>query len=385
MSGSRRRFILPVGLFLLACSSLSIVAAQGRSHQPPIRQIELDHIDFDSCDYGSPERAATAVTPFCKSFTFLCHVRCLQRGDLQNPGNDPSAPSSAQTVEINRCNHIPNTHKMQVLCLCNNGVDLTAEIDYALEGVVDIADAGGDGTGTGEAGKIREVVYAATLTVTESVYQTVTLTSTTTMPAPPAVTTTKVEYKTVTITATAAAQAAVPTSSAADTLDSPKTSASEPTTNVVKESAGKDDLPITESNQTVISIDPVQTENEKTQENKETQESEETHDKEEAQANEEKQDDDDAREVAALPQLNEGPEGSFNEADWAGDPDAYQDPYLKEESIVPTDDQQQVYYDEAEVEEEEETGPLGNEDDKDDVDLEEKIDQSVDLQRRRQR
>ncbi|KAF9428143.1 hypothetical protein BGZ94_003263 [Podila epigama] len=182
---------LALALTLLSSSSsTTFVSAQQQQQQQgtgdstaPLRlyqdkervvQSEADFATFDSNDYASPELAATAVSPFCKSFTFLCHVRCLQRGDGRKTVDGTRAPNGASEAagsgeEINRCIHVPDTKTNRVLCLCNNGVDLTAEVDYALEGVVDITAAGGDGTGTGEAGKIREVVYGATKTVTVTV------------------------------------------------------------------------------------------------------------------------------------------------------------------------------------------------------------------------
>ncbi|KAG0297444.1 hypothetical protein BGZ96_006400 [Linnemannia gamsii] len=165
-----------------------------RPHQELERLVALssDHASYDSGDFSSLELAATAVSPFCKSFTFLCHVRCLQRGDAKDPTNT-SQTQTGSKGEISRCSHVPNTNNNRVLCLCNNGVDLTAEVDYALEGVVDIQAAGGDGVGTGEAGKIREVVYGATKVVTKVVTATETVTSTVTSvaPAPPSTTITK--------------------------------------------------------------------------------------------------------------------------------------------------------------------------------------------------
>ncbi|KAF9108651.1 hypothetical protein BGX29_009306 [Mortierella sp. GBA35] len=105
-----------------------------------------------------------------------------RRGDAKEPNTADPTSSSDQTGskgEISRCNHVPNTNTNRVLCLCNNGVDLTAEVDYALEGVVDIQAAGGDGAGTSEAGKIREVLYGATKTVTNRVTTTKMVTTTT--------------------------------------------------------------------------------------------------------------------------------------------------------------------------------------------------------------
>ncbi|KAG0339122.1 hypothetical protein BG004_006943 [Podila humilis] len=139
---------------------------------------------YDSLEFESPELSASAVSPFCRSFAFLCHVRCMQRGDSRNAGNiNINVLDGVHAGEINRCSHVPNTNTNRVLCMCNNGVDLTAEIDYALEGVVDIAAAGGDdeGTGTGEAGKIREMVFAGTKTIETPVYKTITSTATKTM------------------------------------------------------------------------------------------------------------------------------------------------------------------------------------------------------------
>ncbi|KAK3827241.1 MAG: hypothetical protein JOS17DRAFT_776105 [Linnemannia elongata] len=195
-----RRAIVILGLGVLFLLNPILVAAQdgnNRPHQELERLVALspDHSAYDSDDFSSPELAASAVSPFCKSFTFLCHVRCLQRGDAKDPSNT-STPPASQTVlkgEINRCTHVPNTNTNRVLCLCNNGVDLTAEVDYALEGVVDIQAAGGDGVGTGEAGKIREVVYGATKSLTKvvTVTQTVTTTVTSVAPAPPCTTVTE--------------------------------------------------------------------------------------------------------------------------------------------------------------------------------------------------
>lgn len=68
---------------------------------------------------------------------------------------------------------------IRVLCVCNNGVDLTAEVDCALEGVVD---NGQGNAGAGEAGRIQEGAYSTrTMTVTRTetlpaVTQTTTLT-----------------------------------------------------------------------------------------------------------------------------------------------------------------------------------------------------------------
>lgn len=61
---------------------------------------------------------------------------------------------------------------LKVLCLCSNGVDLTAEVSYALEGVVDIRAAGGEPEGTsgeGEAGQIRSVAYVTVTTTTTEI------------------------------------------------------------------------------------------------------------------------------------------------------------------------------------------------------------------------
>ncbi|KAF9146549.1 hypothetical protein BGX30_013764 [Mortierella sp. GBA39] len=174
MDTTRSRRAIAIGLGALFFLNPILVTAQNdnnnknRPHQELERLVALssDHAAYDSDDFSFQELAASAVSPFCKSFTFLCHVRCLQRGDAKDPTN-ASAPSAGQTVfkgEINRCTHVPNTNTNRVLCLCNNGVDLTAEVDYALEGVVDIEAAGGNGVGTGEAGKIREVTVTTTVT-----------------------------------------------------------------------------------------------------------------------------------------------------------------------------------------------------------------------------
>ncbi|KAG0319000.1 hypothetical protein BGZ97_002931 [Linnemannia gamsii] len=191
---SRRAIaFLSIGvLFFLNPVFVSAQSDDNRPHHELERLVALssNHAAYDSDDFSSPELAATAVSPFCKSFTFLCHVRCLQRGDAKDPTNTSQTGSKG---EISRCSHVPNTNKNRVLCLCNNGVDLTAEVDYALEGVVDIQAAGGDGVGTGEAGKIREVVYGATTVATKVVTATETVTSTVTSvaPAPPPTTITE--------------------------------------------------------------------------------------------------------------------------------------------------------------------------------------------------
>ncbi|KAG0238383.1 hypothetical protein BGW42_005616 [Actinomortierella wolfii] len=152
-------------------------------------KLSKDHSKYDGGDpdLNTPELAASAVSPFCKSFTFLCHIRCMQRGDPTDAGNDNYNPNNyygrlgnseqlpqqqkqrqmqsrfAGRGEINRCSHVPKKHAVHVLCICNNGVDLTAEIDYALEGIVDIVatgdndsnENGGDATG-GRGNSVKE-------------------------------------------------------------------------------------------------------------------------------------------------------------------------------------------------------------------------------------
>ncbi|KAG0263502.1 hypothetical protein DFQ27_001754 [Actinomortierella ambigua] len=128
-------------------------------------RLAQDHQQFDQSIQGKmpTQLSATAVSPFCKSFAFLCHVRCLQRGDPTDAGNDNYNPNNyfertgnnpgpkpqnqqregfAGRGELNRCSHVPASNEVHVLCICNNGVDLTAEVDYALEGIVDIAATG---------------------------------------------------------------------------------------------------------------------------------------------------------------------------------------------------------------------------------------------------
>ncbi|KAG0332545.1 hypothetical protein BG004_001201 [Podila humilis] len=124
---------------------------------------------YDALAADAPEMSASAVSPFCKSFSFLCHVRCLQRGDPHNAGN---IYTNSGGGEINRCLADPSPSAralLRVLCICNNGVDLTAEVSYALEGVTDMKAGGG--------GSIRTVVYE-TLTKTTTRYQTKTTTLT---------------------------------------------------------------------------------------------------------------------------------------------------------------------------------------------------------------
>ncbi|KAF9360911.1 hypothetical protein BGX26_007114 [Mortierella sp. AD094] len=185
----RHRVDTVLSLGILFITSLSLASAEDEGSQGPLglttqrledlkQTIKLspDHAFYDSSDFDDGELAASAVSPFCKSFAFLCHVRCLQRGDPKDAGNDQARFRG----EINRCIQVPNSKSIRVLCLCNNGVDLTAEVDYALEGIVDIKAAGGDGTGSGEAGLIREVAYIQTKTKIEYRTTTVTKTETTT-------------------------------------------------------------------------------------------------------------------------------------------------------------------------------------------------------------
>ncbi|KAG0264928.1 hypothetical protein BG011_005850 [Mortierella polycephala] len=184
MTKDKKRAIAVLGigaLFAYCCvalvsgqeSTLSEYRTQGR-----IISLAPDHAFYDSSEFEASELSATAVSPFCKSFAFLCHIRCLQRGDSKNPANTHDG-------EINRCTHIPDSDSIRVLCRCNNGADITAEVSYALEGVIDIKAAGGDGTGPGEAGQIRQVVYGATKTITRIAYRTVTTTITPACTSPP--------------------------------------------------------------------------------------------------------------------------------------------------------------------------------------------------------
>ncbi|KAF8947135.1 hypothetical protein BGZ47_010153 [Haplosporangium gracile] len=202
---SPKRIIAILSLSALLFLNHILGAAQNDDSNRPHKELERlvalssDYAAYDSDDFSYPELAASAVSPFCKSFTFLCHVRCLQRGDAKDPidtSTSPLAAASGQVVfkgEVNRCSHVPNTNTNRVLCLCNNDVDLTAEVDYALEGVVDIQAAGGNGVGTGNAGKIREVVYGATKTLTKVVTATKTVATVITsfVPAPPPTTVTE--------------------------------------------------------------------------------------------------------------------------------------------------------------------------------------------------
>ncbi|KAG0060815.1 hypothetical protein BGZ92_006641, partial [Podila epicladia] len=148
-----------IRLALLISTPLPILT-QASSPLPPLHQ-DLEHTlrlapdrayrNFDTSDFDYPELAASAVSPFCKSFTFLCHLRCLQR-DPSSPAVLPNTPGDPR-AEINRCNGASSisssssastsSNGIKILCLCSNGVDLTAEVSYALEGVVDIQAAGG--------------------------------------------------------------------------------------------------------------------------------------------------------------------------------------------------------------------------------------------------
>lgn len=181
-------------LSLLLSTFLSSLPSFIYAQAVPLHQ-DLDHTlllldtrayrKFDSHDFNDPEISATAVSPFCKSFTFLCHIRCLQRGDPRDAGAVLPNTDDAR-AEISRCigptsMSGPGSNSVKMLCLCGNRVDLTAEISYALEGIVDIQAAGGSGSGEGEAGKIRQVAYkTVTQTHTEYKTQVVTMTATVT-------------------------------------------------------------------------------------------------------------------------------------------------------------------------------------------------------------
>lgn len=128
-------------------------------------QLAPDRSQYDSADLSAAEVQGSAVSAFCKSFSFLCHLRCLQRGDPRDAGNvgpnncGSTSPgtNSRRGGEINRCAFVSGSNSIRVLCVCNNGVDLTAKVNYALEGVVD---NGQGNAGAGEAGRIREVTYS---------------------------------------------------------------------------------------------------------------------------------------------------------------------------------------------------------------------------------
>ncbi|KAF9215492.1 hypothetical protein BGZ59_001241 [Podila verticillata] len=189
MGLSKGSILLSIGvalvLILLSASTPSVTqsqsndATQGFHDKARIIRNQPEYEYCDSIEFSSPELAASAVTPFCRSFDFLCHIRCMQRGDPCNPNNvNINTIDGTHTVEINRCAHVPHTTTNRVLCMCNNGIDLSVEIDYAIEGVVGIAAVDGDKTDTGEAGKIREVAYVATKAVTTTETETEASTST---------------------------------------------------------------------------------------------------------------------------------------------------------------------------------------------------------------
>ncbi|OAQ36070.1 hypothetical protein K457DRAFT_151011 [Linnemannia elongata AG-77] len=50
-------------------------------------QLASDRSRYDSADLSAAEVQGSAVSAFCKSFSFLCHIRCLQRGDPRDAGN----------------------------------------------------------------------------------------------------------------------------------------------------------------------------------------------------------------------------------------------------------------------------------------------------------
>ncbi|KAG0215117.1 hypothetical protein BGX28_000822 [Mortierella sp. GBA30] len=243
----RTSTVLNLALMLSRCIFVSaqVDSSQIKGLERTIKRAP-DHTSFDSSDFSASELAATAVSPFCKSFTFLCHVRCLQRGDPQNPGNfivnesspfSPQDPSHSEKVEINRCSLVPRSKSVRVLCLCSNGVDLTAEVDYALEGVVDIQAAGGDGSGTGEAGRIREVAYKSIFT--KVVRKTVTQMATETATEAKTETKTETTTETTTVKESATAQVVTTTEFVTTTITScTPTSTSLTTSLTMTEGAG---------------------------------------------------------------------------------------------------------------------------------------------------
>lgn len=344
-SSVRAIALFSIGI-LFFLNPVFVSAQSNNSKNRPYQELERlvvlssDHADYDSDNFSSLELAATAVSPFCKSFTFLCHVRCLQRGDAKDPTNTSQTGSKG---EISRCSHVPNTSNNRVLCLCNNGVDLTAEVDYALEGVVDIQAAGGDGVGTGEAGKIREVVYGATKVVTKVVTATETVTSTVTSiaPAPPPTTITE----TVTVVA--------------DTLGTTPTSKPVPTPPPVQTETPDDsdaDVRRPDDGDSEASKPEEQDEGDNDNENDIPNRSESVarigahHDFVKVR----KMVALDLKNSAAQPQFGVVAQDLGQTDDLANDPDAYQDPYLEQELAgMFGNGEMQAYADEAEVEAEE--------------------------------
>ncbi|KAF9109472.1 hypothetical protein BGX27_007570 [Mortierella sp. AM989] len=306
--------VLSLGIFLI--SSLLLVSAKdsGSLRFIPQRVEELkqtinlspDHAFYDSSNFDG-ELAASAVSPFCKSFAFLCHVRCLQRGDPNDAGNVNELLTSGDQTrlegEINRCSQVPNSKSIRVLCLCNNGVDLTAEVDYALEGVVDIKAAGGDGTGTGEAGQIREVAYIQTKTE----YKTVTVTETKTTTATVTQTVTKVPKATSLGPSTGQNPLGL---SRAKQLDAKKNNQKKPSpiTSLNKGSPKKAKAPKKKDGRVVKN----------------------------------------AQSPIAIPSPDD--KSYLDQGDWIHNPESYQEPYLAKEYMSVLDDQERAYAEAAEVE-----------------------------------
>ncbi|KAF9436703.1 hypothetical protein BGZ76_003191 [Entomortierella beljakovae] len=299
-------------LGVLFASSILFVAAEGGASPnlnaqslgalKKIITLSPDHEYYDSSDFDSQEMAASAVSPFCKSFTFLCHVRCLQRGDPHDAGNFNDALSDPTQIkgEINRCTQVPGSNSIRILCLCNNGVDLTAEVSYALEGVVDIKAAGGDGIGTGEVGRIREVVYDSVKTKTE--YKTVTVTKT----------------ETVTVTVVAS-PVNVPAKVEHDSIELSRTK--QQATKVVKKAPK---LVKQKPKAVTKKLLP----------------------KKQAGSRGKA-----AQAPFVLEQYPEAGDESYLElGDWIHNPDAYQEPYFEKEYALGTDDQDRAYAEAAEVE-----------------------------------
>ncbi|KAF8940350.1 hypothetical protein BGZ58_006813 [Dissophora ornata] len=299
-------------LFLVSAQTNNINNDSQRSEledpsQPQTIQLNSDHAFYDSSRFSDNEIVASAVSPFCKSFAFLCHIRCLQRGDCKNPGNvneflspEQQARSQYKGSEINRCSHIPNTNKIQVLCCCNNGVDLTAELCFALEGGDEVKPANEVGSGIGEAGMIHQMAYPET-TTTVTIYKTLT----------------KVRTTTVTVTLPSASNAATPVGKS-----------------VNKGESGPAFFALGEDIQKKGQRDSV---------------------KDDANSN----DDGDAD------VLETGNKSDLDEEDWSNDPNSYKDPSLEQEYGGMVDEQERACNEVVEVEREGDEAAIGGDDDGD--------------------
>ncbi|KAI1316234.1 hypothetical protein EDD11_010281 [Mortierella claussenii] len=95
-------------------------------------------------------------------------------GDAMDTGNERWQPEAGSDNEprvwksmVYRCDHNSDSHSFRVLHLYNSGVDLTAEVGYILESVIDIHVVSVDGPNAEKARLIGTATYKDTFTKTE--------------------------------------------------------------------------------------------------------------------------------------------------------------------------------------------------------------------------